>query len=76
MICFLLQSFVSLWVTTDAFVLQDLKHQRNLVQDQRDAILIQVNEKSAPSALAEAAKKIGMKPVDTISYINVVDNGQ
>ena len=62
---------VSILVTSDAFKLQDLKSQRNLVQDQRDAILIKVNQFSSPEFLALAAKKIGMKPVDSISYIDL-----
>jgi hypothetical protein len=58
-------------VTSDAFALQGLKHERNLVQDQRDAILVQVNQKGSPDALAQAAGKLGMKPVDSISYIDM-----
>ena len=69
--CFLFQSLISSLVTSDAFTLQTLKHQRNLVQDQRDAILMKVNEKSSPDLLAAAAGKLGMKPVDSISYIDM-----
>lgn len=69
--CFLLQAFTSLMVNSDAFTLQELKRERNLVQDQRDAILIQVNEKSSPEKLAEAASKLGMKPAESISYIDL-----
>ena len=70
-LCFVLQSLVSIFVTSDAFKLQDLKSQRNLVQDQRDAILIKVNQFSSPEYLAVAASKIGMKPVENISYIDM-----
>jgi surface polysaccharide O-acyltransferase-like enzyme len=69
--CFLLQSVISTLVTSDAFALQELKHQRNLVQDQRDAILMKVNEKSSPDLLAAAAAKLGMKPVESISYLDM-----
>jgi hypothetical protein len=69
--CFLTQTMISILVTSDAFALQDLKHERNLVQDERDAILVQVNQKGSPAALAQAAGKLGMKPVDSISYIDM-----
>jgi hypothetical protein len=71
MACFIIQTVISLLVTSDAFTLQDLKRQRNLVQDQRDALLIQVNQKSSPDALAISAAKLGMKPVGTIAYVDL-----
>lgn len=70
-LCFLLQAVVSLLNTSDAFTLQNLKHERNLIQDQRDAILVLVNQKSSPDYLASAASKLGMKPVDSVSYIDL-----
>lgn len=70
-LCFLLQTLISILVTSDAFALQDLKHERNLVQDERDAFLVQVNQKSSPVSLAQAATKLGMKPVDSISYLDL-----
>lgn len=70
-LCFLLQALISLWVTSDAFVLQDLKREKNIVQDEKDAILIKLNDKSSPDALAAAARTIGMKPAESISYVNV-----
>ena len=71
MSCFLIQAFASLMVNSDAFTLQELKRERNLVQDQRDAILIQVNQKSSPEMLASAAIKLGMKPAESITYIDL-----
>jgi hypothetical protein len=69
MFCFLLQSLVSLWVTSDAFVLQDLKREKNLVQDQRDSLLKKLNEKSTPDSLANVARDLGMKPSNSINYL-------
>lgn len=70
-LCFLLQSVVSIMNTSDAFALQSLKRERNLIQDQRDAILVEVNQKSSPDALAVAAGKLGMKPAESVSYIDL-----
>ena len=70
-LCFILQTLISIMVTSDAFALQDLKHERNLVQDERDALLVQVNQKGSPVYLAQAAAKLGMKPVDSISYLDL-----
>jgi hypothetical protein len=69
--CFLTQAIISLLVTSDAFTLQELKHQRNLVQDQRDAILIKLNEMGSPNVLATNARKLGMKPIDSINYLDM-----
>jgi hypothetical protein len=57
--------------TSDAFALQSLKRERNLIQDQRDAILVEVNQKSSPDALATAAGKLGMKPAESVTYIDL-----
>jgi cell division protein FtsL len=70
-LCFIMQSLVSIFITSDAFKLEDLKSQRNLVQDQRDAILIQVNQSSSPENLASAATKLGMKPAENITYVDM-----
>lgn len=69
--CVLSQSLVSVWLTSDSFVLQDLKLERNLVTDERDALVKLANEKSSPENLAVAATKLGMKPADSISYIDM-----
>lgn len=70
-LCFVLQTLISIMVTSDAFALQELKHERNLVQDERDALLVKVSQKGSPVYLAEAAAKLGMKPVDSISYLDL-----
>jgi hypothetical protein len=55
----------------DAFVLQRMKHQMNVVNDQRDAILRSAALKGSPDALAAAAAKLGMVPDSTPSFIDM-----
>ena len=58
-------------MTQDAFTLQDLKHQANTVNDQRDAIMREVAKQNSPDMLAAHAIKIGMQPVEKLNYINL-----
>jgi len=58
-------------MTQDAFTLQDLKHQANTVNDQRDAIMREVAQLNSPDSLAAQAIKIGMKPVEKLNYIDL-----
>lgn len=44
----------------DAFLLQELKAQAQLITDQREAILRQVADKSSPDKLAKQASEMGM----------------
>ncbi len=53
----------------DAFVLQRLKHQMNVVNDQRDALLRSTALKASPDQLAAAAAKMGMVPAGTPEFI-------
>lgn len=55
----------------DAFVLQRMKHQMNLVNDQRDAILRIAAVKASPETLAAQATKMGMVPNVTPTFIDV-----
>jgi len=55
----------------DAFVLQRMKHQMNVVNDQRDAIFRAAALKGSPDALAAAAAKLGMVPDSTPSFIDM-----
>ena len=73
-VCLLLKSLISIWTTSDAFTLQELKHQRNLVQDQRDSLLMKVNQLSSPDLLAVSATKLGMKPTENITYLDMSQN--
>jgi hypothetical protein len=55
----------------DAFVLQRMKHQMNVVNDQRDAVLRSAALKGSPDALSVAATKLGMVPNATPSFIDL-----
>lgn len=63
----------------DAFTLSNLKVEAKMVADQRDAINREIDAKSAPNALANAAKKLGMSPSQQPIFLNlepsVVSNG-
>jgi type II secretory pathway pseudopilin PulG len=58
-------------LTQDAFVLQRLKHQTNVVNDQRDAIVQQVAQQSSPDRLAAAATKLGMIPATNSQFLDI-----
>jgi hypothetical protein len=63
----------------DAFTLSNLKIEAKMVADQRDAINREIDAKSAPNALANAATKLGMSPSQQPIFLNlepsVVSNG-
>ncbi len=58
-------------LTQDAFVLQRLKHNVNITNDQRDAILRQVATASSPENLSIQAKKMGMVPASNPQFIDI-----
>jgi hypothetical protein len=58
-------------LTQDAFVLQRLKHDVNMTNDQRDAILRQVATESSPENLSANAKKMGMVPANNPQFIDI-----
>jgi hypothetical protein len=58
-------------LTQDAFVLQRLKHNVNMTNDQRDAILRQVATESSPEYLSANAKKMGMVPANNPQFIDI-----
>jgi len=58
-------------MTSDAFILERLKLQTNIANDQRDAILKLAESKASPDQLAEAATKLGMIPAQKIMYLDV-----
>ena len=60
---------INILMTQDAFTLQELKSQRNIAMDQKDAILNLVNEKNSPVNLSKAAIELGMKPANKIGYL-------
>lgn len=64
---------INILMTQDAFTLQELKIQRNIAMDEKDAILNLVNEKNSPVNLSKAAIELGMKPADKIGYLNYLE---
>jgi hypothetical protein len=58
-------------LTQDAFVLQRLKHNVNMANDQRDAILRNVATQSSPENLSMAAQKMGMVPATNPQFIDI-----
>jgi hypothetical protein len=62
---------INISLNQDAFVLQRMKHQMNVVNDQRDAVLRSAALKGSPDALSLAAKKLGMVPDSTPSFIDL-----
>jgi hypothetical protein len=65
---------INILMTQDAFTLQELKSQRNIALDQKDAILNLVNEKNSPVNLSKAAIELGMKPANKIGYLTYSEN--
>ena len=61
-------------LTQDAFVLEHLKVQNNIVKDQRDAILREAALKSSPAFVAAKASKLGMVPSSDPQFINLDAN--
>jgi hypothetical protein len=55
-------------------VLQRLKHNVNMTNDQRDAILRNVATASSPENLSAAAQKMGMVPSSNPQFINISMN--
>ena len=58
-------------LTQDAFVLQRLKHNVNMTNDQRDAILRNVATASSPENLSVSAQKMGMVPATNPQFIDI-----
>ena len=57
-------------MTSDAFVLERLKLQTNIANDQRDAVLKIAESKASPDRLAESATNLGMIPAKSIVYLD------
>lgn len=55
----------------DAFVLQELKQQAQVLTDQREAIIREVAAKSSPDKLAESAGKLGMVATSNPRFLNM-----
>ena len=67
---FLVIAGINILMTQDAFTLQELKSQRNIALDQKDAILNIVNQKNSPVNLSNVAIQMGMVPATKIGYFN------
>ena len=59
--------------TQDAFTLAKLQREAQLLSDQRDAINREVAYRSSPTALANAATKLGMRPNSEPRFIDISD---
>ena len=55
----------------DAFVLQELKKQAQILTDEREAILHQVAAESSPDKLAESASRLGMIPSTNPRFLDI-----
>lgn len=58
-------------LTQDAFVLQDLKQQSQILTDQREAILQELAAKSSPDKLAEIATELGMIASTNLHFLDL-----
>ena len=67
---FLTIAGINILMTQDAFTLQELKSQRNIALDQKDAILNIVNQKNSPVNLSNVASQMGMVPATKMVYLN------
>jgi len=55
----------------DAFELSRLKAESRLVSDQREALARAIEKSSSPSALAQSATALGMRPSDSPVFLNL-----
>jgi hypothetical protein len=55
----------------DAFELSQLKYDLKLTSDQYEAVTHEIERISSPAVLAQEAKKLGMKPSETPTFLNL-----
>ena len=55
----------------DAFELSQLKDELKLTSDQYEAVTHEIERISSPAVLAQEAKKLGMKPSETPTFLNL-----
>jgi hypothetical protein len=55
----------------DAFELSQLKDDLKLTSDQYEAVTHEIERISSPAVLAQEAKKLGMKPSETPTFLNL-----
>ncbi len=63
--------FINTLLAQDAFTLTHLKLQAKMVSDEREAIARQIDKQSSPEALSKAAVRLGMKPSETPTFLNL-----
>ena len=63
--------FINTLLAQDAFELSHLKLEAKMVSDQREAIAREIDKKSSPDALAQAATKLGMKPSENPFFLQL-----
>lgn len=67
---------INILMTQDAFILQNLKSERNMALDAKDAILNEVNRINSPANLAKVAINMGMTPASKINYLEYSKLGE
>ena len=70
----LLMFVISSLSTQDAFTLAKLQRQAQTLSDERDAVNLQIADKSSPAYLAAAATKLGMKPSQQPLFLDLDSN--
>lgn len=68
---FLALLFINTLLAQDAFTLSNLKIEAKMVADERDAINREIDAKSAPNSLANAATRLGMAPSESPIFLNL-----
>jgi len=62
---------VNILLAQDAFTLSELKAEAKVVADQREAINRQIEAASSPEALADKAQSLGMRPSNSLVFLNL-----
>ena len=62
---------VNILLAQDAFTLSELKAEAKVVADQREAINRQIEAASSPEALAAKALTLGMRPSNSLVFLNL-----
>jgi hypothetical protein len=62
---------VNILLAQDAFQLSALKSEAKIVADQREAINRQIEAASSPEALAAKAQSLGMRPSNSLVFLNL-----
>ena len=63
--------FINTLLAQDAFELSKLQADLKLSSDQSEAVSHEIERVSSPAVLAHEAKKLGMKPSETPTFLNL-----